>query len=268
MVCRDALPGKVELAKFGLRHHHALLGRAGKPGGRLGGVALNPGAVQAKYGDVELGGEVALLGGLLEPSRCVIDAFWHALALCKQRADRKLRLGLARVGGFPIPQRRLDLAGRPAMTLGVHPRQAQHRRCVSGSRGEPKMGFGHDEVLRQPVTLQEVQGKLVAGPRVALISRLLKERGRARRVARRPLARIAHQGERGLGIPVALRCRFFIPGSSGWQIDLDPEAVRVDDAKAEVASGIALFGGGRVPAARRRVIDFAADPAGIDQGEV
>ena len=130
------------------------------------------------------------------------------------------------------------------------------------------MGFGHDEVLRRAVALQEVQGKMVARPGIPSVGRLLKERDRPRGIARQPLSRAAHQRKSDLGIRVALRRRLFIPGSGGRQIDLDPEAVRVNDAEAEFAHRVALFGGGLIPAARLDVVDLAAEPAGMHQGEV
>jgi len=61
--------------------------------------------------DVELRREVTLLRGSLEPSRRVLDAPWHALAAGEQRAQGKLGLGLAGIGGRPVPERRLHLTG-------------------------------------------------------------------------------------------------------------------------------------------------------------
>jgi hypothetical protein len=247
---RHAVPGEVKLAKLGLRHGHALLGGAGIPRRRRGHVTRDPGTVQVKHRDIELGVGVPLLSGPFEPARRVIEALWHALAAGVHSAQGELCLGFARSGGCPVPFRGLDLARCGAVTEIVQAGEAQHRGRIPHLRGSPKMGFGHDAVLWHAAALQEVQGKMVAGPSVPLVRHLLKERDGPRRIACEPLPCGAHQRQAKLGIGISLRRRLFVPASRGGQIDLDPEAVRVDDPKAELAGAVALFGGGGIPAPR------------------
>src|ERR1700686_3788189 len=77
----------------------------------------------------------------------------------------------------------------------------------------PKMGFGHDAVLRYAATLQEVQGKMVAGSSTSLVGRLLKERDGPRRIVRHSLPCGAHQRQGKLRIRISLRRGLFVPGS-------------------------------------------------------
>jgi hypothetical protein len=137
MILRNAIPGKAELGQFGLRHRHALLGGAGIPRGRRGVVALDPGAVLVKHGDVELCREVPLLRRKFEPSRRVRQALRHALATREHSAQGELRLGIAGIGGRAVPQRSLHLGRCRAVTGGVHARQGQHGRRIPHSRGLP-----------------------------------------------------------------------------------------------------------------------------------
>jgi len=52
----------------------------------------------------------------------------------------------------------------------VHARQGKHGSGMTHSRGVPKMGLGHDQVLRHPLALQEMEGELVACPSITLLA--------------------------------------------------------------------------------------------------
>ncbi len=261
MILRHSLPGEIELGEFGLRRRHVLLGGAGIPCRRLGRVALDPAAVKVEHRDVELRRAVSALCGGSEPLRRGIEPLRHPLAARVQRTQGELRLGIACFGGGAEPERTFDIARSRTFAAGMHVSQAQHRRPIAYAGGGAKLRFGRDRIRRHAFALQQVQGKVIAGPGMVGRGSLLEQRSRPRRVSGEALPGVAHQRQRDLGIRISLRRRPLVPGSGGGQIAFNSEAVGEDDAEAEFAGGVALLGRGGIPAARLGVIDLAAEPA-------
>ena len=253
--------GEVEPPQPGLRPRHALLGGAAEPYRGLCRIPLDPGAVEAEYSHVELREDMPLLGRPCEPARGVLDALRHALAASVQRAERKLRLRIADLGGGAIP---LHLFHLTAVQAG----QVPHRCGVTRPCCQPKMAFGHDPVLRHPIARQHLQREVKACLRVTLLGRLLKQRSGPRRIAHDAPPAIEQQSERDLRIVVAAGRRLFVPPGGDRQIGFDAVSVGVNDPQAEFARRVALFRRKGIPAKGFGVIGLAADPARVHVGDL
>ena len=77
-----ALPAEIEVPDANLGNRHTLLGRLSIPLCRCSGITRDTGPLQVKRGDIDLGGRIALFGGLLKPFARLAEFLRNAVAAC------------------------------------------------------------------------------------------------------------------------------------------------------------------------------------------